>query len=135
MLLRYIIIKHYYSLDFAKIKFFHKPKLKLNFLEINEFADMDDDEFAYEKLGEMESPEDEPAARIFGGRKFYLGLIHDEGENTPEEIEELDKIYASIDRETLPESYDSRALGKYCNNKLYSEGSSLKYMIFPENEP
>jgi len=79
--------------------------------EINEFADMDDDEFANEKLGEMESPEDEPAARIFGGRKFYLGLIHDEGENTPEEIEELDKIYASIDRETLPESYDSRALG------------------------
>ena len=119
MLLRYIIIKHYYSLDFAKIKFFHKPKLKLNFLEINEFADMDDDEFANEKLGEMESPEDEPAARIFGGRKFYLGLIHDEGENTPEEIEELDKIYASIDRETLPESYDSRALGKYCNSRKY----------------
>ena len=120
MLLRYIIIKHYYSLDFAKIKFFHKPKLKLNFLEINEFADLDGDEFANEKLGEMESPEedsqqDEPGARIFRGRKFYLGLIHDEGENTPEEIEELDKIYASIDRETLPESYDSRALGKYCN--------------------
>ena len=107
------------AFDFAKILILDKTKLKLNFLEINEFADMDDDEFANEKLGEMESPEDEPAARIFWGRKFYLGLIHDEGENTPEEIEELDKIYASIDRETLPESYDSRALGKYCNSRKY----------------
>merc|ERR1712156_1337491 len=79
--------------------------------EINEFADYTDDELVEEKLGEMESPLDEPAARIFGGRKFYLGLIHDEGENTPEEIEELNKIYASIDRETLPETYDSRAKG------------------------
>ena len=61
----------------------------------------------------MESPLDEPAVRIFEGRKFYLGLIHDEGENTPEEIEELNKIYASIDRETLPETYDSRAKGNY----------------------
>ena len=84
--------------------------LILNFSEINEFADYTDDELD-EKLGEMESPLDEPAARIFGGRKFYLGLIHDEGENTPEEIEELNKIYASIDRETLPETYDSRAKG------------------------
>ena len=112
----------------------------MNFLEINEFADLDDDEFVYENLGVKESPEedlqeDEAGAQIFRGRKFYLGLIHDRGENTLEEIEELDKIYASIDSETLPESYDSRALGKYCNNILYSEGSSLKYMIYPENEP
>ena len=97
----------------------NETKLKLNFPEINEFADYTDDEFVDEKLGEMESPLDEPAVRIFEGRKFYLGLIHDEGENTPEEIEELDKIYASIDRETLPESYDSRALGKYCNSRKY----------------
>ena len=67
----------------------------------------------------MESPLDEPAARIFGGHKFYLGLIHDEGENTPEEIEELNKIYASIDRETLPETYDSRAMGNYIDNMQF----------------
>ena len=54
----------------------------------------------------LESLEDEPEPR-----EFYFGLIHDEGKNTPEEIEELNKIYASIDRETLPETYDSRAKG------------------------
>ena len=91
----------------------NETKLKLNFPEINEFADMTDDEFAAEKLGENETPEDEPATRIFGGRKFYLGLIHDERKNTPEEIAELDEIYAAIDRDDLPESYDSRAKGKY----------------------
>ena len=93
----------------------NETKLKLNFPEINEFADYTDDELD-EKLGEMESPLDEPAARIFGGHKFYLGLIHDEGENTPEEIEELNKIYAFIDRESLPETYDSRAKGNYIDN-------------------
>ena len=74
----------------------------------------------------MESPLDEPAARIFGGRKFYLGLIHDEGENTPEEIEELNKIYASIDRETLPETYDSRAKGM----QLYRQGAIVLCAIY-----
>ena len=90
----------------------NETKLKLNFPEINEFADMTADEISDTKLGEIESPEDEPAARIVGGHKFYLGLIHDEGENMPKEIEELDEIYSAIDRETLPESYDSRAKGK-----------------------
>ena len=64
------------------------------------------DEFAQEKLGEL--VDDEPSK----GRIFSLGLIHDDGENTPEELAELEKIYAAIDRETLPSSYDSRALGK-----------------------
>ena len=90
----------------------NETKLKLNVPEINEFADMTADEISDTKLGEIESPEDEPAARIVGGHKFYLGMIHDEGENTPKEIEELDEIYSAIDRETLPESYDSRAKGK-----------------------
>ena len=67
---------------------------------------MIDDEFAQEKLGELV---DEPSKT----RIFSMGLIHDDGENTPEELAELDKIYAAIDRETLPSSYDSRALGKY----------------------
>ena len=90
---------------------FLKTKLKLNFLEINEFADMDDDEFAEEKLGLDNEP---PVTRTFGGQTFYLGLIRNpEDRNTPEEIAELDEIYAAIDRETLPKSYDSRAHGKY----------------------
>ena len=66
---------------------------------------MIDDEFAQEKLGELA---DEPSKT----RIFSMGLIHDDGENTPEELAELDKIYAAIDRETLPSSYDSRAIGK-----------------------
>ena len=58
------------KIKFLQLSSFPKTKLKLNFLEMNEFADMTDDEFADEKLGEMESPEDEPATRIF------LSLIH-----------------------------------------------------------
>ena len=76
---------------------------------MNKFADMDDDEFADERLGLKNEPEDE----LSGKRIFYMGLIHDDGENTPEELAELNKVYAAIDRESLPSSYDSRAHGKY----------------------
>ena len=50
-----------------------------------------------------------------------FGYIHDENlENTPEEIEELDEIYRSIDRASLPAKWDSRTLGKYsCINKSF----------------
>ena len=53
----------------------NETKLKLNFPEINEFADMTADEISDTKLGEIESPEDEPAARIVGGHKFYLYYV------------------------------------------------------------
>ena len=92
------------------------PKIKLHliFLEINEFADMDDDEFADEHLGEVQEPEDEPSmTRTIGDRTVYLGEIPYDGENTPEEIAELEEIYAAIDRQNLPSTYDSRAKGKY----------------------
>lgn len=80
--------------------------------EINEFADMDDDEFAEEHLGEVQEPEDEPGmTRTIGDRTVYLGEIPYDGENTPEEIAELEEIYASIDRQNLPSTYDSRAKG------------------------
>jgi len=96
----------------AQIKQQHEEYVqgKANFdEEINEFADMDDDEFAEEKLGLDNEP---PVTRTFGGQTFYLGRIHNpEDRNTPEEIAELDEIYAAIDRETLPKSYDSRAHG------------------------
>ena len=50
-----------------------------------------------------------------------FGYIHDENlENTPEEIEELDEIYRSIDRASLPAKWDSRTLGRYsCINKSF----------------
>ena len=77
---------------------------------MNKFADMDDDEFAEEKLGLEEEP---PVTRTFGGQTFYLGLVRNgEDRNTPEEIAELDEIYAAIDRQNLPANYDSRAKGK-----------------------
>ena len=49
---------------------------------MNKFSDMIGDEFAQEKLGEL--VDDEPSM----GRIFSLGLIHDDGENTPEETAE-----------------------------------------------
>ena len=61
-----------------------------------------------------QDPEDEHSVKhTFKGRTFYLGLIHDDAENTPEEIVELNKIYMEIGKKILPKSYDSRELGKY----------------------
>ena len=57
---------------------------------------------------------------FFVPEKPGLGYIHDPTlKNTPEEIAELDEIYNSIDRASLPASWDSRTLGKYsCPNKF-----------------
>ena len=85
------------------------------FAEMNELGDVDNDEFVREKTGDIGKG---PWSEEPGEPRFYFGLIHDEGENTLEEISQLDKIYDTIDRRllegnnSLPSSYDSRAKGE-----------------------
>ena len=85
------------------------------FAEMNELGDVDNDEFVREKTGDIGKG---PWSEEPGEPRFYFGLIHDEGENTVEEISQLDKIYDKIDRRflegnnSLPSSYDSRAKGE-----------------------
>ena len=89
------------------------------FAEMNELGDVDNDEFVREKTGDIGKG---PWSEEPGEPRFYFGLIHDEGENTVEEISQLDKIYDKIDRRflegnnSLPSSYDSRAKGEYVSS-------------------
>ena len=82
---------------------------------MNELGDVDNDEFVREKTGDIGKG---PLSEEPGEPRFYFGLIPDEGENTLEEIFQLDKIYDTIDRRllegnnSLPSSYDSRAKGE-----------------------
>ena len=82
-------------------------------VEMNEWGDEDADEFGRELMGDIG---DGPWNEEPGEPRFYFGLIHDDDENTPEEISRLDKIYNAIDRRllgnSLPSSYDSRSKGK-----------------------
>ena len=74
------------------------------FLEINEWSDMDEVEFAIEKLGRdpVESEQ----------RHYYMGRINNpDAANTPEELAELDRIYNEVDRQSLPNFWDARAKG------------------------
>ena len=93
-------------------------KGKANFKEaLNEWSDVPKAEFEKEREGYVPNLE-----RIdFPEEERSFGYIHDENlENTPEEIDELDEIYSSIDRASLPAKWDSRTLGKYsCINKSF----------------
>ena len=86
---------------------------------MNELGDVDNDEFVREKTGDIGKG---PWSEEPGEPRFYFGLIHDEGENTLEEISQLNKIYDKIDRSflegnnSLPSSYDSRAKGEYVSS-------------------
>ena len=75
------------------------------FLEINEWSDMDELEFAIEKFGR--DPEESES------RRYYFGRLDKDPDaaNTPEELAELDRIYNEVDRQSLPKSYDARAKG------------------------
>ena len=75
------------------------------FLEINEWSDMDELEFAIEKFGR--DPEESET------RRYYFGRLDKDPDaaNTPEELAELDRIYNEVDRQSLPKSYDARAKG------------------------
>ena len=86
-------------------------KGKANFKEgLNEWSDVPKDEFEKDREGY-----DPKMERTFSyTAKKGLGYIYDPNrKNTPEELAELDEIYSSIDRESLPASWDSRSLGKY----------------------
>ena len=86
---------------------------------MNDFGDVDDEEFIREKTGDFGKG---PWSEEPGEPHFYFGLIHNEGETTLEEISQLDKIYDKIDRRflegnnSLPSSYDSRAKGEYVSS-------------------
>ena len=85
---------------------------KFSFLEINEMSDMNEEEFSEMYLGLIEDDESERLDRFW--KNYYHsnpGVINVNINNTSEELDRLEKIYASIDRTTLPDSYDSRALG------------------------
>jgi len=84
-------------------------KGKANFKEgLNEWSDVPKDEFEKDREGY-----DPKMERTFSyTAKKGLGYIYDPNrKNTPEELAELDEIYSSIDRESLPASWDSRSLG------------------------
>ena len=93
-------------------------KGKANFKEgLNEWSDVPKDEFEKDREGY-----DPKMERTFSyTAKKGLGYIYDPNrKNTPEELAELDEIYSSIDRASLPAKWDSRTLGKYsCINKSF----------------
>ena len=66
---------------------------------------MDEIEFAIEKFGmDPVEPASEP--------RYYMGWINDpDAANTPEELAELDRVYNEVDRQSLPDFWDSRAKG------------------------
>ena len=66
---------------------------------------MDEIEFAIEKFGmDPVEPASEP--------RYYMGWINDpDAANTPEELAELDRVYNKVDRQSLPDFWDSRAKG------------------------
>jgi len=89
---------------------------KANFDEqVEPWDDMDPEEFNKEKTG-LELRTLEPYEP-----EYYTGLIWEERENTPEELEMLEEIYEDMDERSLPASYDSRTLGIV--TKVKNQGS------------
>ena len=76
--------------------------------DVHEWDDLTPEEFAEDKTG-LNHNEDDFSNR---GR----GLIHEEPrdmEYTPQELERVEGIFSKMDRDSIPEFYDSRALGNF----------------------
>ena len=80
---------------------------KANFKEaLNEWDDVPKEIFEKEREGYVPSLE-----RRYTVRKG-LGYIYDPNrKNTAEELAVLDEIYSTMDRDSFPDSWDSRSLG------------------------
>ena len=76
--------------------------------DVHEWDDMTPDEIVDAKTGLIHAKED------FSNRA--RGVIHEEPrdntEYSPEELQRIEEIFSNFDRDSLPEFYDSRALGK-----------------------
>ena len=74
--------------------------------DVHEWDDMIPEELTDTKMGLIHTKED------FSNRG--RGVIHEEPrdlEYSPEEIKRVEEIFSNFDRDSLPEFYDSRALG------------------------
>ena len=74
--------------------------------DVHEWDDMIPEELTDTKMGLIHTKED------FSNRG--RGVIHEEPrdlEYSPEELKRVEEIFSNFDRDSLPEFYDSRALG------------------------
>ena len=81
--------------------------------DVHEWDDLTPEEFAEDKTG-LNHNEDDFSNR---GR----GLIHEEPrdmEYTPQELERVEGIFSKMNRSSIPEFYDSRALGNFSKTKI-----------------
>ena len=81
--------------------------------DVHEWDDMIPEELTDTKMGLIHTKED------FSNRG--RGVIHEEPrdlEYSPEELKRVEEIFSNFDRDSLPEFYDSRALGIFKKDYL-----------------